>query len=87
MKPYEAVMVLNLHFNGDYYDCRGTYIKLMTLGRYKGLNKVEVDSTAVYVPNERIMDLETYFKQYNEDKSKLPPEAAKRLFFAQGDHK
>lgn len=86
-KPYQAVMVLNLNCDGNYCDIKGTYIQKMHHGYYKGKHKTEVNTVSVYVPIERLMDHDGYFKIYNEDKTKLPSEACGNLFFLSGDYK
>lgn len=86
-KPYQAVMVLNLNCDGAYYDVKGTYIKEMFHGYYKGKHKTEVNTVHVYVDISRLMDHDAYFAQYHQDKAKLPDEAAKALQFLSGDYK
>lgn len=86
-KPYQAVMVLNLNCDGAYYDVKGTYIKEMFRGYYKGKHKTEVNTCAVYVEIERLMDHDDYFKQYHKDKAKLPEKACGKLQFLAGDYK
>ncbi len=87
MTPYTQVMVLGHLYNDVRCDCRGLYIGVVNRGTFKGQHKVEVDTVAIHVPLERLMLVEEYFKVYNEDKSKLPAEAAKTLYFVQGDYK
>ena len=86
-KPYQAIMVLNLNCDGTYYDVKGTYIKEMFIGYYKGKHKTEVNTCSVYVEIERLMDHDAYFNLWNSDKSKLPAEACGKLQFLAGDYK
>ncbi len=86
-KPYQAVMVLNQNCDGKYYDVKGTYIEHLTRGSNRGKHKVEVNSTALNVSTERLMDHDEYFALYHSDRSKLPAEAAKELYFMSGDYR
>ncbi len=84
-KPYQAVMVLNLRDGaGKYADTKGIYIRYETMGSQRGKHRVEVNTCQIHVPIERLMDHDAYFKQYHEDRSKLPPEACGQLNFIEG---
>lgn len=84
-KPYQAVMVLSLRVDGNYYDTKGTYIKEMTMGSQKGRHKVEVNTVVIYKDLSDLMDYEEYFKLYNENKDGLPGNASRKLQFLEGD--
>lgn len=86
-KPYQAIMVLGMYDNGGRFDIRGIFIKEMVKGLNKGQYQVEVNTIKVHFPKNQIMDYETYMKLYNEDQSKLPELAVKKLNFLEGDHK
>lgn len=86
-KPYQIIMVLNIRINDVYCDHKGTFICQMMRGSKKGLYKIEISGNIVYMPLEKLMNYEEYFKLFNSDKSKLPEIAAKKLFFLEGDYK
>lgn len=86
-KPYQSVMILNFTVNDVKCDHKGTFIGLEIRGTKKGLYKVEVSNITFHIALERLMDFEEYMKIYNEDKSKLPEMAVKKLFCEQGDYK
>ena len=86
-KPYQSVMVLSLrNGQGKYFDTRGTFIKVMTMGTQKGKYKIEVNSTVIYMDLDRLMDHDEYFKIYHKDKAKLPENANGKLDFLEGDY-
>lgn len=83
-KPYQFIMVLNHRFNDVYCDYKATYIGIEKVGSKKGLHKVEIQSFNYHFAKEKLMDHDEYMKIYNEDKTKLPEIAAKKLFFLEG---
>jgi hypothetical protein len=82
-KAYDSVMVLSVNVIGNYYDILGKYLKK----NLNGTHLVEVNSTKINVPTERLMNSDEYFKLYHSDKSKLPDNATKQLWVTESDYR
>ena len=83
-KPYQTVMALNVKVNDVYCDFKCTFIGLNHRGSKKGLYKVQLNGNIHYMELSKLMDFDEYMKIFNDDKSKLPEIAAKKLFFLEG---